>query len=102
MNRGMLQVWRADKCQLLMQIHDAILVQYPAEKEDEVLPEISKLVLTPIELNHGRELVIPYEIKVGWNWSDWSEKNPDGLKKYTGRDARSRTKEVTGLDRSLC
>jgi len=34
LNRGMLNVWRANICELLLQIHDAILIQYPENHED--------------------------------------------------------------------
>jgi hypothetical protein len=98
LNRGMLQVWRADVVQLLMQIHDAILVQYPAEQEDEIIPQLKRLISVPVELAHDRTLIIPYEVKTGWNWSDFSEKNPDGLKKYDGSDKRNRTEAARWLD----
>lgn len=106
LNTGMLKVWRSGLCQLLMQIHDAILVQYPEELEDEVLPKILKLIEVPVELNGGRRLLIPSEAKTGWNWSNEvtqrdidkaleekrkpPELNPNGLRKYSGHDPRTR------------
>jgi DNA polymerase I len=101
LNQGMLQVWRANICQLLMQIHDAILVQYPTEQEDEIIPQLKRLISVPVELAHGRTLVIPYEVKTGWNWSDFSEKNPDGLKKYDGSDKRNRTEAARWMDQAF-
>lgn len=103
LNRGMLQVWRLNICQLLMQIHDAILIQYPEEKEDEVLPLAVAAIQVPVELNNGRTLLIPSEAKVGWNWGNLSKDNPDGLKKYQGHDDRKRTSpsEVNILDRGF-
>lgn len=101
LNGGMLQVWRANRCQLLMQIHDAILVQYPEEKEDELLPLIKAKLSYPIDLNNDRRLVIPYGCKTGWNWGEWSTSNPDGLKSYKPGDKRKRTPVVSIMDRPV-
>jgi DNA polymerase-1 len=90
LNRGMLQVWRSGLCQLLLQVHDAILVQYREEREDEILPQLLQTIQVPVPLEHGRTLLIPSEAKVGWNWGSWSANNPDGLSKYKGTDSRSR------------
>jgi DNA polymerase I len=100
-NQGMLQVYIAGDCQLLMQNHDSILVQYPQEKEDEIIPSLLKQLKNPIQLKHGRTLMIPYGCKTGWNWGDFSETNQDGLKKYQPNDKRTRTPEVSFLDRKL-
>jgi DNA polymerase I-like protein with 3'-5' exonuclease and polymerase domains len=94
LNRGMLQVWRTDLCQLLLQIHDAILVQYPEREEDTVLPLLLGHLQVPIRLAQDRSFLIPSEAKTGWNWSLASEDNPDGLRKYTGDDRRTRTATV--------
>jgi DNA polymerase-1 len=94
LNSGMLQVWRANRVQLLLQIHDAILVQFPEEIENDVVPWLRKAIEVPIQLSGERTLVIPFEVKTGWNWNDWSNSNPDGLKKYSDTDSRKRTEEV--------
>ncbi|SRR6266404_595970 len=91
LNQGMLRIWRLNICQLLLQIHDAVLVQYPEETEDEVLPVLIETIKVPIQLNNGRTLTIPSEAKVGWNWAGHDSNNPDGLKKWAGHDNRSRT-----------
>lgn len=102
LNRGMLQVWGARTCQLLMQIHDAILIQYPEGREDDVIPDVLSRIKVPIMLNNGRTFTIPYGVVTGWNWGKWDkEKNPDGLKSYKGRDQRVRTPEVSILHRKL-
>lgn len=102
LNRGMLQVWRLLDCQLLMQIHDAILVQYPEEKEDEVIGKIQERLRVPIGLREGREFIIPFGVATGWNWGKYSEENPDGLKKYRpGEDKRSRSPQAGFLDRKF-
>lgn len=98
-NSGMLQVWRERDCQLLLQNHDAIIVQYPGEREDEVIPKLLKQLRYPVELKHGRTLIIPYGCKTGWNWGEWSEGNPDGLKAYTVNDKRKRIPQTSILDR---
>ena len=103
LNRGMLQVWRLGICQLLLQVHDAILVQYPEEQENEILPKLLRGILAPIELKHGRTLVIPSEASVGWNWAKASKSNPDGLLKWSGNDQRRRGRKApTELDLILC
>jgi DNA polymerase-1 len=98
-NTGMLNVWRSGKVQLLMQCHDAIVVQYPEEKEDELVPQILALMRHPIELKNGRQLIIPYGAKTGWNWGSWAKDNQDGLKTYKGHDERKRAPQKSILDR---
>ena len=115
LNTGMLQVWRLHICQLLLQIHDAILIQYPEDQEDTIIPKVVEAIKVPIELKHGRTLIIPCDVKTGWNWSnyldekgqaDFKKKNPDlplpelnlsGLKKYKGHDSRKRQVASTSL-----
>ncbi|MBZ5653193.1 MAG: hypothetical protein LAO18_22235 [Acidobacteriia bacterium] len=103
LNGGMLNVWRSTVgCQLLMQIHDAILIQYPEEQEDKIIPKVLKQLEQPLALKHDRELVIPYDAKVGWNWGKYdSSENVDGLKTWKGGDTRQRTKEMHLLDRPV-
>lgn len=91
-NYGLLNLWRNSDVQLLVQVHDSILFQYPEELEDEVVPQALELLRTPIKLAGGREFCIPLDAKVGWNWGDSSPTNPDGLKKYKGGDTRKRTR----------
>lgn len=100
-NSGMLNVWRElqGEVQLLMQGHDCIVVQYPEEKEDEIVPKILELMYYPVELKHNRQLVVPYGAKTGWNWGPWAEDNVDGLKTYKGGDKRKRTPQKSLLDR---
>jgi DNA polymerase-1 len=102
LNRGMLNVWKARDCELLMQIHDAILVQYPESEEDHILPLVMRQISCPIPLTRSRTLVIPYGAQTGWNWGKYSKSNPDGIKDYVGKDKRTRTAEVPILDRVVC
>lgn len=103
LNLGMLQVWRLGVCQLLLQIHDAILIQYHESEEDRVLPIVLEAIQVPIELAEGRVLKIPSEAKCGWNWAEVSKENPDGLSKYKGPDPRKRTStpQTSKLDQLL-
>lgn len=109
-NNGMLQVWRGSEAQLLMQVHDAIVVQYREEVEDEVIPKILKLLAYPIPIR-DREFVIPYDVKTGWNFGVFccgnkseckdcnKQANPHGLKEYRTTDKRSRPEKLSILDR---
>jgi DNA polymerase I len=100
-NAGMLNVWRQRSCTLLMQIHDAIIIQYPEKQEDEIIPLVLDQLRYPVELAHDRTLVIPYGCKTGWNWGEFTKDNPDGLKTYTNNDKRKRSPQVNILDRKL-
>lgn len=114
---GILKLWRANRVQLLIQVHDSILFQYREEEEDEILPWALETLKAPLVLKHGRDFVVPTEAKVGWNWgdrSDWTERdflagkckesdvgtckeNPDGLKKWKGSDKRKRVDRETRI-----
>lgn len=89
-NIGKLNIWRANICQLMVQVHDSILVQYPEDREDEIVPQLLELIKAPLELAKGRRFVVPSDCKTGWNWGDVSESNPEGLMKYKGGDTRKR------------
>lgn len=102
LNQGMLQVWRTRRVQLLLQIHDAILVQYPEEIEDEIIPFLVANISVPLILSGGRRLVLPYEVKTGWNWGNFSEANLEGLKRFNGPDTRKRSPAPQWLDREFC
>lgn len=83
LNQGLLRVWRANVCTILLQIHDAILIQYPAEREGEIISKVKQLLRSPIQLAQGRIFEIPSDVKVGWNWGPFDEKtNPDGLRGF--------------------
>lgn len=113
-NRGLLEVWRADFCQLLLQVHDSILFQFREEDEDWIVPRALELVEQTYRLKDGRDFTIPAEAKVGWNWSDYREPDlergdpgnpdPDSLRKFSDSSrpsARTRTPPITVLDRWL-
>lgn len=89
-NQGILKLWRANRVQLLMQVHDNILFQFPEELEDEIIPWATETLKIFLTLKKGREFHVPTEAKTGWNWGNHSEDNPDGLKKWRGGDTRGR------------
>lgn len=96
-NFGILRLWRANRVQLLIQVHDSILFQYREEEEDEIIPWALEELKTHIELRGGRKFVVPTEAKVGWNWGDVKYDkagnviaNPQGLIKWKGGDSRKR------------
>lgn len=101
-NRAMLRIWRSRHAILMFQDHDALTFMYPEADEDHVLPALQSLLTETIPLHHGRTMTIPYDCKTGWNKGDYSEANPDGLKDYHTKDQRTRTPEVSLMDRILC
>lgn len=100
LNRGMLKVWQMAGVELLLQVHDAIVVQYNEEREEELVPKIMKTLQVEVPLMYGRSLLIPTEAFVGWNWAYKNENNPDGLVAF-GTDKRTRTAETRLMDSSF-
>jgi len=87
---GLLRLFRSNRVQLLAQVHDSILFQFPEEREDEIVPWATSLLKVIIPLAKGREFFVPVEAKTGWNWGDADDKNPQGLRKFKGHDDRKR------------
>lgn len=111
-NQGMMNFFRnPSPMQLMLQGHDSLVIQYPEELEDELVPIAMKHMLIEVPLQHDRTLVVPVEAKVGWNWGEAYEEidgkkvlvNPDGLIAYKGHDDRKRQNAPTAsiLDRRL-
>lgn len=105
-NRGLLALWRAQlpSVDILLQVHDALLIQYDAEREEEIIPQVQALMQLEVPLLYGRSLIIPTEAQVGWNWGHATNEkkevvNPDGLQPFTGRDARTRSEKTSILAR---
>jgi DNA polymerase-1 len=99
-NRAMLKVWSKRDATLYMHDHDAITIQYPEEREDEIIPKIIEQLKVPISLEGGRTLEIPFDCVVGWNRGKYDSDNPDGLRDYIPGDGkRQRTPEVPILHR---
>ena len=94
-DEGYLRVWRKfPEVQLLVQVHDSILMQVPYDRVNELVPAILTEMLVEIELEGGRKFSVPLEAKVGWNWGDVQYKkgnvsgNAKGLAKWKGREDR--------------
>lgn len=96
LNAAMLYVWQelGDEAEFLMQVHDCFICQIPENRLD-LVDKIKKMAALPMKFKSPegveREVIIPTETKIGWNWGDYNEKtNPDGLKKWAGSDDRKR------------
>ena len=96
-DRGLFQVWSTfdtKLVQFLVQVHDSILFQIPYAEAEELIPLILQKMQVVLELKGGRSFTIPLEVKAGWNWGDYDEDNPDknplGLKAWTGKEERER------------
>lgn len=89
LNRGLLRLFRSRlDIQLLGQIHDAVVFQYPEQFESIIIPQAIEILTIPTPVN-GRTLTIPADAQVGYNWAHFDPKkklfpdgNPDGLKKW--------------------
>lgn len=90
-NTGILNLWRGDRVQLLVQVHDSILFQFPEHLRDVIVPWALEQVRNRLTLKKDREFIMPAEASTGWNWGKQSDENPDGLKKWKGGDDRKRT-----------
>lgn len=90
-NKGILNLWRANRVQLLMQVHDSILFQYPEHLESEIIPWAMQALRTTLRLAKDRDFTVPIDAQVGWNWGYAGPSNLDGLKKWKGGDDRKRT-----------
>jgi DNA polymerase-1 len=114
LNRATIRNWKLAPgvIQLLLQVHDSILLQYPEHLETELVPQILECFRFVHTLRGGRKFTIPAEAKVGWNWADADEiidgkparTNPDGLVKYSGSTdvrTRSRTPDSPVMDRRV-
>lgn len=104
MNLGLINLWRTQPlCQLLVQVHDSILFQFPEELEHVLVPAaLSALTVTiPIGADN-RPFTVPLEAQVGWNWGerktlkDGTVLNPNGLIKWKPDqpDLRKRKKNI--------
>lgn len=89
LNRGLLNAWRDNSAQLLLQVHDSILFQFPEQDEDRIVPLLRSLVTQSLQLKHNRTLTIPCEAQTGWNWAYANKDNPRGLSKYSEPSSRT-------------
>ena len=70
MNLGLINLFRhLPAAELLIQVHDSILFQYPEELEDTIVPQAMELLQVPITIGRDqRKFVVPVDASVGWNW----------------------------------
>lgn len=73
-----------DLIQIIAQVHDAVLGQYPVGRREEALAALydSMRIAIPIRdriRGIERTLVIPVEVATGKNWGKKDEKNPFGI-----------------------
>lgn len=114
------QLVLSGKLKLLAQVHDAVLVMYREVDESWIVPLIIEILTFPVPMTdrirgRTREMTIPIEGKVGWNWGSFNKKEPDenpgGLIKWSGQlDKRERPsapslsildRRVYGIDPAL-
>lgn len=118
LNRGMYWVWerfdavrRRLRCDLLLQVHDAVLIQYDEAIEAEILPAVMDTLVMPTAVTSPvdgktRTMRIPVDCAVGWNWAKedpkrkrFADGNPDGLRSWSlsepDRRKRSRSASAT-------
>lgn len=72
--------------ELLLCVHDSILMQCDIEHIDEVAISMGRAMDNPFTMS-GREVRIPTDCKVGYNWANASLSNPQGLQKYVSKKA---------------
>jgi DNA polymerase I-like protein with 3'-5' exonuclease and polymerase domains len=99
MNEAIRRLPSLKHSQLIAQIHDAVVFQYPEQMEHEVLSCASDLLRVPLTIAN-RTFTIPVEVSSGWNWGKREEHkdgkviNPDGLRKYKFSSPDTRTRLV--------
>lgn len=93
LNCALWRLWKYEKrIQILGQVHDAIIFQYPDDPDLEpgIIASAQHLTRIPIEARK-RQLIIPSECQIGWNWGKADKDNPFGLTKWKGAaDVRRR------------
>jgi len=83
-HRTNLALWRAWRylpyAQLLAQTHDSITFQAPTSiPTQQVIQQLKPLLVDIPFVYQGREYRVPWDVKVGQNWADYSDDNPNGL-----------------------
>lgn len=97
---GLWRIWHhMPQVQMLAQVYDSLTFQV---REDTppgpIIQQALKYMSIPME-HAGRVFDVPGSVKVGWNWGTYdADRNPNGLRKWTGIDTRQRR---TGLERVL-
>lgn len=86
LNNGLLEIYRlnANKglpIELLMQVHDAVVVQYASEHEDELMFAALACLEAPLA---GTDFWIPSDCQTGWNWAKATKPWKEGTKAKPG------------------
>jgi DNA polymerase I-like protein with 3'-5' exonuclease and polymerase domains len=80
---GMWKIWRyMPQVQLLAQVHDAVYFQFKETEDKHVIVRQAQELLELPLYNNNRKFIVPTEAKLGYNWGNFSEKNPKGLQKF--------------------
>lgn len=69
LNIAMQRLSKEPWCELLLQVHDAVLGQIPVEGFKENCKRIQELMNVPLEIR-GRTCTVPVDVKIGQRWSD--------------------------------
>lgn len=112
LNLALWKMWKTmdltGELQCMMQVHDAILVQYPdisPEHQRAVLERAKSFLEFPITTQHG-SFIIPANVEgVGWNWRKYKEGDNDNMDSLMGlykdeelgRQRTRTTEEATDL-----
>ena len=86
LNKGIIKTFNDQEAymelvDLLAQVHDSMLFQYPINDWLNLAQAIQQIkdYLNPTMKYGGREFQIGTDIKIGLNWGDPSDENPQGI-----------------------
>ncbi len=82
LNLGLWLCWHdldPELIHLLAQVHDAILFQFPEEREEEVRREMVMRMEIEVTMRDNRTMVIPVDPATGWNWGKRGPTNERGM-----------------------
>jgi hypothetical protein len=78
LNIGLYRVWNELKdegVEVLGQVHDAILGQFPIGTEADIIPKILERMKNPMQVG-GREMIIPSDCETGLDWKNMKKWKP--------------------------
>ena len=100
MNEGLMQVqdWLKRECEyarimahadagLLAQVHDAGAFLIPLDGAEEILGQILRRIVFPVDFGSQGIMAIPAEMSIGLNWGKEKRNNPAGLRAWKPGDA---------------
>jgi len=102
---GIYRLWKAELSgapwQILANMHDAALLQFPVGHDDETVSAVSTLMTQPLQIKN-RTMTIPVEASLGFNWRSY--KKGGLLEEHSGPGStahQSRPTFVPVLDRPI-